>query len=132
MQHNLRLASNTVEAYGRSLDDFLAFCEREGIEPEDADREQIALYVGDLASRPNPRGAKVLNIGSGAGLSNATMQLRLTAVRLFYDHPVERGLRKEGQPGRAREVHACQGVRGQAREGPSEAQPEAALDPLRR
>lgn len=102
MQHNLRLAPNTVEAYGRSLEDFLAFCEREGFEPEGAGREQIALYVGDLASRPNPRSAKVLNIGSGAGLSNATMQLRLTAVRLFYDHRIEQGFRKDNPVGRGR------------------------------
>ncbi len=102
MQHNLRLAPNTIEAYGRSLEDFLAFCEREGLEPEGLAREQIGLYVGDLASRPNPRGAKVLNIGSGAGLSNATVQLRLTAVRLFYDHLVERGLREDNPVGRGR------------------------------
>jgi integrase/recombinase XerD len=102
MQHNLRLAPNTVEAYGRSLEDFLAFCERDGLVPEDLGREQIGLYVGDLASRPNPRGAKVLNIGSGVGLSNATMQLRLTAVRLFYDHLLERGLREDNPVGRGR------------------------------
>lgn len=102
MQHNLRLAPNTVEAYARSLEDYLSFCERKGIEPEGVGREQIGLYVGDLASRPNPRGAKVLRIGSGAGLSNATMQLRLTAVRLFYDHLIEQGLRKDNPLGRGR------------------------------
>jgi integrase/recombinase XerD len=102
MQHNLRLAPNTVEAYGRSLEDYLAFCEREGIEPESASRDQLALYVGDLSSRPNPRGAKVLNIGSGAGLSNATIQLRLTAVRLFYDHLLEQGIREVNPVGRGR------------------------------
>jgi integrase/recombinase XerD len=36
IQHNLRLAPNTIEAYGRSLEDYLAFCEREGIEPKSA------------------------------------------------------------------------------------------------
>lgn len=102
MQHNLRLAPNTVEAYGRSLEDYLAFCEREGREPESAGRDHLALYVGDLSSRPNPRGEKVLNIGSGAGLSNATIQLRLTAVRLFYDHLVEQGLRRDNPVGRGR------------------------------
>lgn len=102
MQHNLRLAPNTVEAYARSLEDYLSFCERKDIEPEGVGREQIGLYVGDLASRPNPRSAKVLHIGSGAGLSNATMQLRLTAVRLFYDHLIERGLRKDNPLGRGR------------------------------
>jgi hypothetical protein len=102
MQHLLRLAPKTVEGYGRSLEDYLAFCEREGIEPESAGKDRIALYVNDLASRPNPRGAKVLDIGSGAGLSNATMQLRLTAVRLFYDHLVETGLREVNPVGRGK------------------------------
>jgi site-specific recombinase XerD len=102
MQHNLRLAPNTVEAYARSLEDYLRFCGREGVVPEQADREHVARYVGDLASRPNPRSPKVLNIASGSGLSNATMQLRLTAVRLFYDHLIEQGLRKDNPVGRGR------------------------------
>jgi integrase/recombinase XerD len=62
----------------------------------------VARYVGDLASRPNPRSPKVLNIASGSGLSNATVQLRLTAVRLFYDHLMERGLRRDNPVGRGR------------------------------
>ena len=62
----------------------------------------MARYVGDLASRPNPRSPKVLNIASGSELSNATIQLRLTAVRLFYDHLIERGLRKGNPVGRGR------------------------------
>ena len=91
MEELLRHAPKTIEAYGRSLNDYLLFCEREGIDPESAGRGQVALYVGDLASRPNPRGKNVLDIGSGVGLSNNTIQLRLTAVRLFYDHLVEEG-----------------------------------------
>jgi integrase/recombinase XerD len=102
MQHNLRLAPNTVEAYARSLEDYLRFCKREGVLAEQAEQEHVARYVADLASRPNPRSPKVLNIASGSGLSNATVQLRLTAVRLFYDHLIERGLRRDNPVGRGR------------------------------
>ena len=42
MQHLQRLAPKTAEAYGRSLEDYLAFCEREDPEPENAGRDDIA------------------------------------------------------------------------------------------
>src|SRR5205814_6561234 len=48
----------TLDAYGRSLNDFLAFCQRCEIVPETITREQVALYVQDLAHRPNPKGPK--------------------------------------------------------------------------
>ena len=102
MEELLRHAPKTIEAYGRSLNDYLLFCEREGTDPESAGRGQVALYVGDLASRPNPRGKNVLDIGSGVGLSNNTIQLRLTAVRLFYDHLVEEGVREVNPVGRGK------------------------------
>jgi integrase len=44
----------------------------------------------------------VVAIDSGVGLANATMQLRLVAVRLFYDHLVEEGLRETNPVGRGR------------------------------
>ena len=72
-----------------------------------------AGYLGDLRERPGRRGANVIAIDSGAGLANATLQLRVTVVRLFYDflveervrdrNPVGRGYRDRGRPpGRAR------------------------------
>lgn len=93
---------NTIEAYGRSLDDYLNFCKRQRLDPEDAGRDHVALYVNDLATRSNPRSAKVLETGAGSGLSNATIQLRLTAVRLFYDRLVEEGLREINPVGRGK------------------------------
>ncbi len=47
-------------------------------------------------------GPNVVAIDSGVGLANATMQLRLVAVRLFYDHLVEEGLRETNPVGRGR------------------------------
>src|SRR5258705_10029249 len=78
IQCDLQLADNTITAYGRGLEDYLHFCERLGIDPQTAERESIAKYVADLARRPSRRGRKVVTIDSGVGLSNATMQQRIT------------------------------------------------------
>ena len=95
LQSHLQLAPKTIDAYGRALNDFLAFCQRLGIVPETITREQVGLYVQDLAHRPNPKGAKLLSIESGRGLSNSTMQQRITVLRLFCDSLVERQLRQD-------------------------------------
>ena len=104
LQSHLQLAATTLEAYGRSLNDFLAFCQRCEIVPETITREQVALYVQDLAHRPNPKGAKMLSIEGGRGLSNSTMQLRITVLRLFCDSLVERELRQDNPVGRGHYV----------------------------
>ena len=104
LQSHLQLAPKTVDAYGRCLNDFLTFCQRRGIVPEALTREQVALYVHDLATRPNPKGAKILSIESGRGLSNATMQQRITVLRLFCDSLVERQLRQDNPVGRGHYV----------------------------
>lgn len=104
MQSQLQLAPKTIDAYGRSLNDFLAFCQRLEVEPSTIAREQVALYVQDLAQRPNPKGAKVLSIESGRGLSNATMHQRITVLRLFCDSLVERQLRQDNPVGRGHYV----------------------------
>src|SRR6516225_10336043 len=44
----LGLASNTLDAYARGLDDFLGFCQRTDISPVTATRADLARYVGDL------------------------------------------------------------------------------------
>jgi hypothetical protein len=38
----LQLAPKTIDAYGRSLNDFLGFCMKHAIQPEQVTREQIA------------------------------------------------------------------------------------------
>jgi integrase/recombinase XerD len=104
LQSHLQLAPKTIDAYGRSLSDFLAFCQKSGIEPSTIAREQVALYVQDLAQRPNPKGAKLLSIESGRCLSNSTMQQRITVLRLFCDSLVERHLRQDNPVGRGHYV----------------------------
>jgi len=58
--------------------------------------------VRDLTERPHAQGAKVVALDSGTGLSNATLQQRLVAVRLFYDHLIEEGRRETNPVGRGR------------------------------
>jgi Phage integrase, N-terminal SAM-like domain len=83
----------TVQAYARSLVDYLAWCDRGGVEVETAGRAEIAGYLRDLRERPGRHGANVVSLNSGVGLSNATLQLRVTVVRLFYDFLVEEQVR---------------------------------------
>lgn len=102
IQGNLGLAHNTIDAYGRALEEYLTFCHLHEIVPETAQKEHLALYVHDLASRPNPKGAKIRRLDSGVGLANATLQQRLTAIRLWYDYLVEEGIRLDHPVGRGR------------------------------
>jgi integrase/recombinase XerD len=104
LQSHLQLAPTTVDAYGRCLNDFLAFCQRSGIVPEAITRQQVALYVHDLAHRANPKGAKILAIERGRGLSNATLQQRITVLRLFCDSLVEQQFRQDNPVGRGHYV----------------------------
>ena len=83
LQANLGLAANTLDAYARALEEYLAFSAAKDVPVVTATKDHIAAYVRDLTSRPNPRGANVLVLDSGAGLANATLQQRITAVRLF-------------------------------------------------
>lgn len=102
IQGKLGLAANTIDAYGRGLQDYLAFSARLGRNSDTARRDHIAAYVHDLAARPNPKGISVRVLDSGAGLANATMQQRLTVVRLYYDYLMEEGLRLDNPVGRGR------------------------------
>jgi site-specific recombinase XerD len=102
IQGNLGLAPNTIDAYGRALNDYLAFCQRQETEVETATREALSMYIRDMTSRPNPRGVNVRVLDSGFGLANATLQQRLTAIRLWYDYLVEEGVRLDNPVGRGR------------------------------
>ena len=102
----LGLSAKTIDAYARGLDDLLCFCGRHGIDPLDAGRGDIALYVGDLRQRPSARPRRATSAppspALAAGLSNATLQQRLTAARLFFDFLIEEGHRADNPVGRGR------------------------------
>jgi integrase/recombinase XerD len=103
-QAHLQLAPKTVDAYGRCLNDYLGFCARHKVQPEAATRDLVALYVQDLAHRPNPKGANMLSTEHGRGLSNSTMQQRITVLRLFCDSLIEQQLRQDNPVGRGHYV----------------------------
>lgn len=96
LQERLGMAMNTLDAYGRGLEDYFGMCRQHAISIIGAKREDIALYVNDMATRVRPNGK--------IGLANATMQQRLTAVRLFYDYLVEEGLRDNNPVARGKYV----------------------------
>jgi site-specific recombinase XerD len=99
----LGLAPNTLDAYARGLDDFLHFCQKTDISPVTATRADLARYVGDLRGRPRPASHHDASaLAPSIGLSNATLQQRLTAVRLFFDFLIEEGHRTEHPVGRGR------------------------------
>jgi integrase/recombinase XerD len=102
IQADLGRAANTVEAYGRGLEDFLRFSQQVGIQAEVASRADVAAYVRRLADRPSQRAPRIRRIESHHGLSNATIQQRLTIVRLFYDYLVEEGVRTNNPVGRGK------------------------------
>ncbi len=93
-QNHLGLAANTLQAYGYALNDYLDFCQREDIKFEDATKEHIARYIHDLRERPRHSNVQTKSRQAGQGLSHATMQQRLTVIRLFYAHLVEDGYRQ--------------------------------------
>jgi integrase/recombinase XerD len=100
IQGNLGLASATIDAYGRALQDYLTFCRAHHIRPQAATRAHIAAYVNDLTQRPHRSGSTVVDLASGGGLANTTIQQRLVAVRLFYDYLVEEAERESNPVGR--------------------------------
>ena len=102
-----------MQAYARSLVDYLAWCDRAGVEAEAAGRAEIAGYLRDLRERPGRHGANVISLTSGVGLSNATLQLRVTVVRLFYDFLVEEQVRERNPVARGyRSADGRSGRRG--------------------
>lgn len=104
MQNNLQLAPATIDAYGCCLNDYLAFCASCHTAPETVTREHIALYVHDLASRPNPKGVHILSLASGGGLSKSTMRQRITVARLYQDYLASHQLRPDNPVSRGHYV----------------------------
>ena len=106
IRSDLGLAPRTLDAYSRGLSEYLVFCATASTDPLTAGRDHIARYVRELTQRP-PRRASANTVPScdaSLRLANATVQQRLTAVRLFYDHLVEEGVRDNNPVGRGRYV----------------------------
>jgi integrase/recombinase XerD len=104
MRADLGLAHRTVDAYARGLSEYLVFSKASAADPLVAGRDHVARFVRHLTERPSQHASTDAALPSSVRprLSNATIQQRLTAVRLFYDHLVEAGLRNTNPVGRGR------------------------------
>ena len=102
MRADLGIAPSTLNAYALGLAEYLAFGAALGIDSLSAGREHIARFVRHLTERPSRHAGAALSSSGRPFLSNATVQQRLTAVRLFYDHLVEDSLRDNNPVGRGR------------------------------
>ena len=100
IQKDLGRAPNTLLAYRRSLESYGSFCLTLHKPVYEATREDVALFVRWMTAFRLPASRKTKSERSG--LANATIRLRLTAVRLFYDHLIEEGLRGDNPVGRGR------------------------------
>ncbi len=95
-KENLGLAQNTITAYARALEHYFSDCDARGLEAGQAGKADIAAYVQAQISPKRTQDQE------SAALSNATVQQRLTALRLFYDFLVEEGHRPTNPIGRGR------------------------------
>ncbi len=100
IQKDLGRAPNTLLAYRRSLESYDSFCLTLQKPAYEASKEDVALFVRWMTAFRLPASRKTKSERSG--LANATVRLRLTAVRLFYDHLIEEGFRADNPVGRGR------------------------------
>lgn len=91
------VSTATLDAYARGLAHYLYACEQADVEAQAATFEQVTRYIGSLLP------------GQPQAIANATLQQRLSAIRLWYDHlvlleqrshnPVPRAQYRSGDPG---------------------------------
>jgi integrase/recombinase XerD len=98
----LGLARNTIAAYMYAVEGFLRFVQSHSLDLRSVSRETIAQYVGELRNQQRRASANVVRIDSGGFLSNATLQQRLTAVRLLFEFLVDEGLVRTNPVSRGR------------------------------
>lgn len=77
LQSRRGLAPNTLDAYSRALERYLAFLKRSSMAAATVTRGDVGLYLASFQ----------------AGLSNATVQQLLTVVRLFHAYLMEESVR---------------------------------------
>ena len=85
-QSNRGLAENTLDAYSRGLETFLRFLSDRQLSVPAIRPVHIGTYLGSLQNHAR-------------SLSNATVQQRLTVLRLFYSYLVEEGVCKKNPVG---------------------------------
>lgn len=85
---NLGRSPATVDAYARGLNQYLEFCRACNINATAATLEHVSLFVRHL------RGEDARFLPVRPAVSNATLQQRITAVRLWYDHLIYQNIRE--------------------------------------
>ncbi len=80
MREQVGLAPNTLDAYARAIDSYVAFLQRRGGGWEASTRSDVAGWINESRAR---------------GLANATLIQRVTALRLFFEYLVEEGVREQ-------------------------------------
>jgi integrase/recombinase XerD len=104
-EENRGLATNTLNAYARALEDFFKFCAVQGISIIEAGRDHIGRYIRDLKVRPLPPQVTRGEYKQAHGLTNSTINQRLTAIRRFYDYLEEDGIIERNPVRRGRYAH---------------------------
>ncbi len=98
-QAKLQKARQTLEAYGRDLDDLLeAFSTTPFTDLLEADSGQLECYIDDLYNRPPKHGAStqsnIMRI-TRTRLALATIRRRVGTARRFYQWLIDRRLRTD-------------------------------------
>lgn len=101
---NRGLAKNTLHAYARGLEDFFGFCTQQEINLLYVGLDDIGLYIRDLRQRQLPAHIQRASSKNNSGMTNSTINQRLTAVRRFYDYLEEEGIVKRNPVRRGRYV----------------------------
>jgi|SRR5579859_3223449 len=98
-QARLQKARQTLEAYGRDLDDLLeAFSDIPFNGLLEADSGQLEIYIDDLYNRPpkhGPNAQSNITRITGTRLSLATIRRRVGTARRFYQWLIDRRLRTD-------------------------------------
>ena len=106
---DLGRAPRTIDAYARGLAEYLLVCERDGVDPLTANRSQVAVFVRELATRPQPRRQR-----GRAGLRGRAVERHVAAAAgagAAVLRLPDRGGRAGVQPGRPRPLHPWSAVR---------------------
>jgi integrase/recombinase XerD len=85
-QSHRGLAENTLDAYSRGLEVFLRFLSHQQLSVPEITRLHIGAYLASFQTHTNY-------------LSNATVQQRLTVLRLFYSYLVDEGVCRKNPVG---------------------------------
>ena len=80
LQAHRGLSANTLDAYSRALERYLAFLKSARVASVSATRADVSLYLARVQA-------------GEVALANATIQLLLTVVRLFHGYWMEEGTR---------------------------------------